>query len=294
MINRRELARGAGALLLGGAVSALCRAHAEPVVLAERLAAIETDIGGRLGVAVLDTAAGTTAGHRLGERFALCSTFKALAAAAVLARVDAGRDSIDRRVHYTPAELVTYSPVTKDHVGESGMALADLCEAAVTLSDNTAGNLLLGAIGGPAGLTAFVRGLGDKVTRLDRIEPFLNEAVPGDPRGATSSAPMVATMRRLVLGDALSAASRARLTDWLVGCKTGDARLRAGLPSGWRVGDEAGGGGRGATNDVAVLWPPGRPPLVVAAYLAETSASPERRNAALAAVGRAVVEATTG
>lgn len=291
MISRRELALGAGALLLGGAVPTVPRAQAELVALVERLVAVEADIGGRLGVAMLDTATGTLTGYRLDERFALCSTFKAFAAAAVLARVDAGRDAIDRRVKYTSGELVTYSPVTKDRIGEPGMTLAELCEAAVTLSDNTAGNLLMAAIGGPAGLTAYVRGLGDKVTRLDRIEPFLNEAEPGDPRDTTSPAAMTATLRTLVLGDALSVDSRARLTGWLVGCKTGDSRLRAGLPAGWRVGDKTGGGGRGATNDIAVLWPPGRPPLVVAAYLAEASAPPERRNAALAAVGRVVAQA---
>jgi beta-lactamase class A len=290
MISRRELALGAGALLLGGAVSGPHRAHAEPGTLAERLATIEAEVGGRLGVAMLDAATGAVAGHRLDERFALCSTFKALAAAAVLARVDAGSDSIDRRVHYTAAELVTYSPTTKNHAGEAGMTLAELCEAAVTLSDNTAGNLLLAAIGGPAGLTAYLRGLGDKVTRLDRIEPFLNEAAPGDRRDTTSPAAMATTLRNLVVGDALSPASRARLTDWLIGCKTGDDRLRAGVPAGWRIGDKTGSGGNGATNDVAVLWPPGRAPIVVAAYLAESVAPPGRRNAVLAAVGRAVVQ----
>jgi beta-lactamase class A len=294
MISRRELALGAGALLLGGAVSGFHRAHSEPGTLVKHLAAIEAEVGGRLGVALLDVATGAIAGHRLDERFALCSTFKALAAAAVLARVDAGRDSIDRRIHYAAAELVTYSPTTKDHAGEAGMTLAELCEAAVTVSDNTAGNLLLAAIGGPAGLTAWLRELGDKVTRLDRIEPFLNEAAPGDRRDTTSPQAMATTLRRIVLGDALSPASRARLTDWLVGCKTGDARLRAGVPAGWRIGDKTGGGEHGATNDIAVLWPPGREPLVVCAYLAESVAPPERRNAALAAVGQAVAQAVAG
>jgi beta-lactamase class A len=170
------------------------------------------------------------------------------------------------------------------------MTLAELCDAAVTLSDNTAGNLLLAAIGGPAGLTAYLRSLGDKVTRLDRIEPFLNDVAPGDRRDTTSPAAVAMTLRQLVLGDALSPDSRARLTGWLVGCKTGDDRLRAGLPAGWRVGDKTGTGPHGDTNDIAVLWPPGRPPLVVTTYLSESSAPPERRNAALATVGRAVAQ----
>lgn len=291
MISRRELALGAGALVLGGGIAATVRAGAAPVALGPRLAAIEAEVGGRLGVALLDTATNTTAGHRLDERFAMCSTFKALAAAAVLARVDAGRDALDRRVKYPTGELLSYSPVTKNYAGEAGMTLAELCDAAVTLSDNTAANLLLGTIGGPAGLTAFVRGLGDKMTRLDRIEPFLNQETAGDPRDTTTPAAMASTLRHLVLGDALSPDSRARLTDWLVGCRTGGDRLRAGVPAGWRVGDKTGGGERGATNDIAVLWPPGRAPLVVSAYLVESTAPQDRRNAALAAVGRAVAQA---
>jgi beta-lactamase class A len=180
--------------------------------------------------------------------------------------------------------------VTEKHTAD-GMTLAELCDAAVTLSDNTAGNLLLAALGGPAGITAFARSLGDPVTRLDRIEPELNEAKPGDPRDTTSPAAMTANLRALVLGDALSAASRAQLTAWLAANKTGDTRLRAQLPAGWRVGDKTGTGGNGSNNDVGVLWPPGRAPIVVSAYLTETAVPPEQRNAAIAAVGQAVAEA---
>jgi beta-lactamase class A len=286
-ISRRDLAAGVGAILAVAAAPLSLKAAGTP--LADRLAAIEAAVEGRLGVGILDAGSGAFVGYRAHDRFPLCSTFKALVAAAVLAKVDAGREQLDRRIRFTAADLVTYSPVTKDRV-ETGASLADLCEAAVTLSDNTAGNLLLAAVGGPAGLTAYLRGLGDKVTRLDRIEPFLNEAVPGDLRDTTTPAAMAATLQRLACGDALSQPSRERLTGWLVGCKTGDARLRAGVPSDWRVGDKTGGGERGSTNDVAVLWPPGRAPMVVTAYLTETAVSPERRNDALAAVGRAVAE----
>jgi beta-lactamase class A len=186
---------------------------------------------------------------------------------------------------------VVNSPVTKDHVGAPGMSLAELCEAAMTMSDNTAGNLLLASLGGPQGLTAYARSLGDTVTRLDRIEPELNEAAPGDARDTTTPAAMAANVRALAVDKALSAVSREQLVRWLIGNKTGDTRLRAGLPAGWRVGDKTGSGERGTTNDVGVFWPPDRAPVIVSIYLTQTSVSPAQRNATLAAVGRAVSSA---
>ena len=259
------------------------------------LAALETRHGGRLGVAAVDGAGAPLASHRGDERFALCSTFKCLAAAFVLARVDRGAESLDRRVRYGEDALVPYSPVTGRYAGAAGgLTVGELCDAAVTLSDNTAGNLLLDAFGGPPALTAWLRTLGDGASRLDRREPALNEAAPGDPRDTTTPAAMAATLRTLVLGsDALSPASRERLAAWLVGCKTGGKRLRAGVPAGWRVGDKTGTGERNATNDVAVLWPPGRAPLVVAAYYAEARAPEEERSAVLAEVGRLVAAAAS-
>ena len=182
-----------------------------PAALAQRFAALEAESGGRLGVRVRDMRTGATFGHRADERFPLCSTFKLLAAGAVLARVDAGRESLERRIPYGPADLVDYSPVTQPRLGAGGMALGDLCEAAVTLSDNTAANLILSTLGGPAGLTAYLRTLGDPVTRLDRTEPTLNEAVPGDPRDTTTPTAMLADLERLTLGTALIDATRAIL-----------------------------------------------------------------------------------
>ncbi len=156
-----------------------------------RLADLERRNGGRLGVAALDTASDRRTGHRLDELFPLCSTFKFLAAALVLARVDRGEEKLDRRIVYSGKDLITYSPVTKEHVGPGGMTLAEICEAAVTLSDNTAGNLMLASFGGPSGFTSYMRSLGDGITRLDRIETELNEATPGDPRDTTSPAAML-------------------------------------------------------------------------------------------------------
>jgi beta-lactamase class A len=255
---------------------------------AARLADLEARNGGRLGVAALDVASGKRIGHRVDERFPMCSTFKALAAAFVLARVDRGEERLDRRVVFAKSDLVPYSPVTEKHVGPGGISMAEICEAAVTLSDNTAGNLMLASFGGPAGLTAYFRSIGDEVSRLDRTEPTLNEAIPGDPRDTTSPAAALETLRRLVLGDALSEASRAQLATWLVDCKTGAKRLRAGLPQAWRVGDKTGSGERGSTNDIAVIWPPDRGPIVVVAYYTGSQAAEEARSTVLAEVGRIV------
>jgi len=251
-------------------------------------AEIEQRVGGRLGVAALDTASGRRIGHRSAERFPLCSTFKFLAVAAALQRVDHHQESLDRRVPYGPGELLDYAPVTRQHLPEGAMSLSALCAAAMEYSDNTAANLLLQALGGPGAVTRYAASLGDSVTRLDRTEPSLNEALPGDPRDTTSPAAMLISMQAILLGGSLSSGSREQLEAWLVANTTGAARLRAGLPASWRVGDKTGTGKRGATNDIAILWPPGRAPILVAAYLADCSAPADARNAALADVGRII------
>lgn len=284
---------------MAGAVAAVAAGpsalHALPrrslAQLDDMLRGIEAAHGGRLGVAVLDTASGDAAGHRATERFPLTSTFKLLAAGAVLAQVDAGRMRLDDRYRYGREELVTYSPVTERHAGAEGMTVAALCEAAMTLSDNTAANLLLRLLGGPAGLTAWLRSIGDGVTRLDRWETALNEATPGDPRDTTTPAAMLGTVQRLTLGSVLSPAGRAQLIGWLRGNRTGDARLRARLPQGWAAGERTGTGPNGTSNDVGLLWPPGGAPLLVAAYLTEGAADMATRDAALADVGAAVAAA---
>jgi len=295
MITRRRFAVGAGAAIAGcgfaKATSVAQAAGIAPEKLTAELARIEKESGGRLGVAVLDMLTDARAAHRADERFPMCSTFKLLAAAAILARVDAGKERLDTRIRFEARDVVVNSAMTKDRAGGEGMSLAELCEAAMIVSDNTAGNLLLVRLGGPAGLTAYARSLGDTVTRLDRTEPDLNEALPGDPRDTTSPLAMLSNLRTLVLGNALSASSKDQLTRWLVGNKTGDTRLRAGLPGGWRVGDKTGAGERGTTNDVGIIWPPGRAPILVSIYLTETSLAGDQRNATLAAVGRAVASA---
>jgi beta-lactamase class A len=162
-------------------------------------------------VAVIDTANGATLLRRADERFAMCSTFKAVAAAAVLRRVDEGREKLDRTIPFTSADLLDYAPVTKAHASEGAMSLADLCAAAIDFSDNTAANLLLAAIDGPKGFTAFIRSLGDETTRLDRNEPTLNAAVPGDERDTTTPIAMARDLQKVLLGDVLTEASREQL-----------------------------------------------------------------------------------
>jgi len=276
------------AITLGIAPAVPLLAGPPPAAATQRLAALEARIGGRLGVAVLDTGTGRRLEYRGAERFPLCSTFKVLLAGAVLSRVDRGQERLDRPVSYGPAALLDYAPVTRARVAEGRLTVGELCAAAVEVSDNTAANLLLDTLGGPAALTAFARSLGDAETRLDRHEPDLNEALPGDPRDTTTPSAMTATLQTLLLGSALEPASRQRLEGWMVAATTGRNKLRAGLPAGWIAGDKTGSGARGTMNDVALVRPPGQAPLLVAAYLTGSQASGADREAVLAEVGRLV------
>ncbi len=286
MVTRRRFGLGLGAL--AGSAGFQRRGLAGENDLQSALAALEVQCGGRLGVGILDTASGATAGYRGDERFPMCSTHKALSAAALLHRVDRGEERLDRRIRFGAAEVLPYSPATQAHAGEDGMTLATICEAAVTLSDNTAANLMFAALGGPAGVTAFLRETGDQITRLDRTEPTLNEARPGDQRDTTSPFAMAATLQRLVLGNALLPASRSQLADWLVAGRTGATRLRAGVPTHWRVGEKTGTNDVGSANDIGILWPPGRAPLVVTAFVTGSTAPLAAQDAAIAAVARLV------
>ncbi len=185
--------------------------------------------------------------------------------AGVLSRVEEGLLSRHQRVLYSTADLLEYAPFAREHLAEGGLPVADLCAAAIEVSDNTAANLLLSLIGGPPGATDYLRSLGDPVTRLDRTEPSLNSNIVDDERDTTTPDAMITTMTRIFVGDALSAGARARLTNWMKNCRTGLSRLRAGLPPDWIAGDKTGTGRNGAANDNAILWPPGRAPIMVAA-----------------------------
>ena len=262
-----------------------------PIDLSGKFAAIEAGLPGRLGVSVIDSDSGKRWSHRGDERFPLCSTFKVLAAAAILARVDARTDTLERRVIIRAGDVVAHSPVTESQVGGMGMTLGELCRAAITTSDNTAGNMMLKAIGGPAGLTGYARSIGDDETRLDRWETALNEAAPGDPRDTTTPDAMARALQAVLIGSRLSMRSRKQLAEWMIANRTGGTKLRAGLPKRWRIGDKTGGGDQGTSNDIAIIWPPARQPLVVAVYLTQTTAPAEDRDAAIAEVARLVAAA---
>jgi Beta-lactamase class A len=224
-------------------------------------AAPEAEFDARLGVYAVDTGTGRTVEHRADERFGYASTFKALAVGALL-RVTSTAE-LDQVVRYTRADLVTHSPITRRHV-DRGMTLRELADAAVRHSDNTAANLLLRRLGGPAGLERELRDLGDRVTDPERIEPELNEAAPGDRRDTSTPRALATDLRAYVVGDALSAEDRELLIGWLRGNTTGDTLIRAGVPTGWQVGDKTGSGGYGTRNDIAVVWPPDGAPIVLA------------------------------
>lgn len=273
--------------MAAGAVCTLAMAPAWAASgrLRARMEQVERRHGGRLGVAVLDAETGRLVGHRLGERFLMCSTAKLMIAAAVLARCDRGVEHLDRRVAIHDADLLGYAPVTRHHVGAHGLSVGGLCEAALTVSDNTAANLLLASIGGPAAMTRFVRSLGDPVTRFDRTEPDLNVAAPGDVRDTTTPAAMAGSMRHVLLGSLLSEPSRRRLIGWMRASRTGGHLLRAGLPAAWTVGDKSGRGSRGETNDVALIERAGTGALIVAAYYVPPRPDDALGPPVLAAVG---------
>jgi beta-lactamase class A len=252
---------------------------------------LESGVGGRLGVYAIDLQSGRTLAHRAAERFPMCSTFKMLLAARILARADAGALHLGDQIGFTASDLLENSPVSKAHVGQGVLTLSQACEAIVQVSDNTAANLLLAKVGGPAGLTGWLRSLGDQVTRLDRTETSLNEARPGDPRDTTTPAAIVATWRKLLFGSVLCPGAGVQLLSWLEGNKTGDKRLRRGLPAGWRVGDKTGANSANTTNDIAVAFPPGRKPVLIAAMITQSRLSFEARDPVLAEVGRIVGKA---
>ncbi|VWC06963.1 PenA family class A beta-lactamase [Burkholderia lata] len=256
----------------------------------DALAALERSAGGRLGVCAIDIASGRRAEHRQNERFPFCSTFKAMLSAAVLAQSVERPALLQQRVTYTKADLVNYSPVSGKHV-DDGMTVAALCEAAIQYSDNSAANLLMKLLGGPSAVTAYARSIGDDAFRLDRWETELNTAVPGDLRDTTTPAAMAASMRVLMLGDALPAAQRAQLVTWMRGNKVGDKRLRAGVPAGWTVADKTGTGDYGTTNDAGVVWSPSRAPIALAVYYTQARADARSKEDVIASVARIVVQA---
>jgi beta-lactamase class A len=248
----------------------------------------ERAIGGRIGVFARNVSTGATIAWREDERFAMCSTFKASLAACVLARVDRGEDALDRVVTYGEADITEYAPVAKANLAKGQMTIGEMCQGAVALSDNTCANLLLARIGGPAALTAFWRTTGDAITRLDHNEPVLNRTRPPDQQDTTTPAAMAGNLRRFILGDVLSSGSRDLLSGWMRDCKTGLDMLRAGLPTGWTVGDKTGNNGKDALGDIAVARPQSARPIVICAYTQGGSAEAARLRTLFADIGRLV------
>lgn len=279
-MNRREVLCGSLALLASPSP-----AQAAPVAA---MTDYESASGGRIGLFVENLRTGAKAAWRAHERFIMCSTFKASLAACILARVDNGRIRLDEPIAYGPDDLLEYAPVAKRNVEKGAMPVADMCEAAVELSDNTCANALLARIGGPSALTAFWRSIGDSVSRLDHNEPELNRSPPGDPHDTTTPAAMAGNLRSLLFGTVLSPNSRERLTNWMIACKTGNDRLRAGLPKDWRVGDKTGNNGRDAAGDIAMTWSARGEPILICAYTQGGAPTPRQIEAVFAGIGRFV------
>lgn len=274
-------------------LASLCWMAASPALAAEAAPEVESyerESGGRIGVHAENLATGAKLAWRADERFVMCSTFKASLAACVLARVDRGEEQLAAMIPYGKPDLLEYAPVAKQNLAAGAMSITDMCKAIVELSDNTCANLLLARIGGPAVLTAFWRSLGDTISRLDHNEPELNRSPPGDPHDTTTPAAMAGNLRRLVVGEALTPASRALLGDWMVNCKTGANRLRGGLPASWKIGDKTGYNGKDAAGDIAVVWPKPDTPILIAAYVQGGAPTATQIEAAFARIGRLVAE----
>lgn len=248
---------------------------------------IEVETGGRLGVALVDSKGALLLGFNRDERYPMCSTFKAPLAAAVLVGAEGGKFGLEGTIPFGKDDLIDNAPVVKKNLKRGRMSMEELAQAAVEVSDNSAANLLLPMLGGPEGLTAFMRAHGDTVSRLDRIEPALNENVEGDPRDTTSPAAMAGLMARLIFND-LKPDSAVRLRNWLNASSTGDRRIKAGLPEGWTSGSKTGSCGT-AYNDVALVRSPGGDEYVLAIYLDRPTVDAKKAEAAIAETARAAL-----
>jgi beta-lactamase class A len=256
-----------------------------------KFAELENRAGSRIGVAAFDSKRNKRIGYHGDQRFLMCSTFKVLAAAAILKRVDENQEKLDRFVHYDEKQLLEYAPVTREHVKEGGMTVEALCAAAISQSDNTAANLLLETIGGPKGVTELARALGDNFTHLDRMEPELNSGADDDERDTTTPAAICRDLEKLLTSDFLSQTSRTRLEGWMQANQTGAKLIRAGIPSDWKMGDKTGRSGKGATNDIAILRPPSGGPVFLTIYTIDPAGTPEEREKLVADTAKAALDA---
>ncbi len=260
--------------------------------LRDKLAKLEASANGRIGLSAINTANDLCVRYRADERFPMCSTFKAMATAAILKKSMADERLLQQRVTFGRQDIEKsgYAPITQKHLA-NGMTIAELCAAAMQYSDNAAVNLLMQELGGPAAVTAYARSIGDETFRLDRWEPELNSAIPGDVRDTSTPVAMEKSLQRLALGDALALPQRAQFVTWLKGNTTGGKRMGTGVPAGWIVGDKTGTGSYGTTNDIGLLWPATGAPIVAAIYFTQNEKDALPRDDVVASVTRMLVDA---
>jgi beta-lactamase class A len=287
--NRRKLLLAAVSVPIATIWTSWATQGDTTVAAGAKLAKLEQTLAGRLGVFALNTANGKQLSYRGDEYFPMCSTFKVLLASAILKRSTQIDGLMQQRIKYQQSDLVTYSPITERHL-EDGMTVDALCAAAIQYSDNTASNLLMKILGGPRAVTTFARSIGDRQFRLDRWETALNSAIPGDRRDTSTPNAMGRSLQRLALGDALEPYLQVQLQAWLRGNTTGAARIRSGTPADWQVGDKTGTGDYGTANDIGVLWPPRRAPVIVAIYTTQGEKDAKARNDVIALAARIVVD----
>ena len=285
---KRDFLRAISAATLAGGVNPFCFAASAPLrfsddMLQAQCRALENQLQARIGVSIFDAGKQKSYAYRGAERFMLLSSFKLLASAFVLHRVDLGQESLARRITFSTSALVPWSPKTGAHADGAGMTLGELCEATITTSDNTAANLILDSFGGPAALTDYLRSLGDTFSRLDRNEPSLNQPSADGLQDTTSPNAMLGNLQALLMGKALSANSQLILRRWLLANTTGGQRLKAGLPPNWKIGDKTGTNETDA-NDIGITYPPGRPPFLICVYLGDSRASGPDKDAAIASI----------
>lgn len=281
----------AAGLAFGLLMASTASAEDPELRLFETVDRIEQSLGARVGLVVRDSGSDWSLSHRTDERFLMVSTFKAMMCGAVLHRADAGALDLDERLEIEAEDILAYAPVTETMVG-STMSVGELCLAALDMSDNTATNLLIDRLGGPQMVTAFLREIGDPVSRLDRREPELNTFTPGDPRDTTTPLAMVSTLEAMLSGDALSPQSRAQLVGWMSHGGVTGALIRASTPEGWLVADRSGSGDFNR-NIVAMVTPPDRPPFFIAVFLSDADADFDTRNAAVIDLSEAVMDVVT-
>jgi beta-lactamase class A len=287
--NRRKLLLAAVSVPIATVWTSWATQGNATVAAQAQFTKLERTLAGRLGVFALNTANGKQLSYRADEYFPMCSTFKVILASAILKRSTQIDGLMQQRIKYQQSDLVTYSPITERYVRD-GMTVDALCAAALQYSDNTASNLLMTILGGPGAVTTFARSIGDRQFQLDRWETALNSSIPGDRRDTSTPNAMAISLQRLAFGDALEPRLQLQLRVWLQGNTTGATRIRAGVPADWQVGDKTGTGDYGTANDIGLLWPPRRSPVVVAIYTTQGEKDAKARNDVIASAARIVVD----